>query len=507
MKKIQIQFRPNFCTIMTPLSDEVNTSLHDHLAFHPNGYFFSPKFQAYVNAKSANLAMIQVGKEPIFNLKDFNLWDGYIRLYKVQQQSFKTGLLKRVQEILMFQFGWDIELIDAPEKKELIQHVNTYTLRSYQWDIGNIVVSERFGIIKAPARSGKTIMAASIIDSEEEYPAVFFCRSIDIARQTRDIFVKIFSEGEVGMTGDGECDIKAINVMTIQSVYSAFNTAFKEKVDYVEKAVENKLAVKQLIKKAKIIFYDECHHSQSETSAFVLDKCIEATMKIGLSATPHHDTESDLPIENIMGTIIAEVSYSELILEGFLLRPYIYMYRLPKDNSNDAYQTIYKTQIVENEFLNGLICKIVKKLNDIGESIVVQTEQIAHTKKLAKMLGCGFLTGKETGVHREEVIQQLREKKILCLVSTLFEEGIDIPTLGYTINVAGGLSNISTFQRMRSITTNKETDKNTCGIIDFLHQCKYLHRHSLTRRRQYRSEPEFVYEERNVSKKTLEEIH
>ena len=516
MENIQIQFRPNFCTIITELTEEANKELHDLLAFHPTGYFFSPKYQSYVQAQATNMSMVQMGKDPMYNLKDFNLWDGYIRLYRVQTQSFKTGLLQRVKEIFLFKYGMGVEVLDGPEKKELVQHFNTYTLRPYQWEIGNIIVAERFGIVKAPPRTGKTLIAASVIDSEWQLPALFFCRSIDIAKQTRDVFRGIFTEQTVGITADGESSLRDINIMTIQSVFSAFGVKYVEKTEYVEKAIVNKIEIKKLIKDAKIVFYDECHHSSSETSSFVLNKCENATMKIGLSATPHSDTESDLPLENVMGPVIAEVSYSRLIKEGFLLRPYIYMYRLPRNNSDGTYQTIYKEQIVDNEFLTGLICKIVKQLNDAGESVVVQTEQIAHTKKLAGQLNCPFLTGSSnkktpkkkpaTGPSREELIEQLRKKKILCLVSTLFEEGIDIPSLGYTINVAGGLSNISTFQRMRSITADKNSNKDTCGIIDFLHQCKYLHRHSLIRKKQYKSEPEFVYTERNVSKKRLEEI-
>ena len=99
---------------------------------------------------------------------------------------------------------------------------------------------------------------------------------------------------------------------------------------------------------------------------------------------------------------------------------------------------------------------------------------------------------------------KLTNKEILCLVSTLFEEGLDLVSLDYTINLVGGLDNIGVFQKMRSITAHK--DKTKVGIIDFIHQCKYLKRHSKRRLDLYKSEPEFSVEIRDVSKKSIDEI-
>ena len=138
------------------------------------------------------------------------------------------------------------------------------------------------------------------------------------------------------------------------------------------------------------------------------------------------------------------------------------MFKLPPmDLKGVAYPSVYKIAVTNNEYLTGLIVKLVNTLTSQGNSVVVQTEFIDHSKKLAKATGGVLLTGKERDMKvRTEVLRQLREKEILCVVSTLFEEGLDVPSLDYTINVAGGLSNIGTIQRMRSITAaeGKETE-------------------------------------------------
>jgi len=891
MESIKIQFSSSYCSIVSDIDATISEDLYNTLAFQPSGYFFSPKYQNFIQARTANLAAIEKGLNPPYDLSSFNLWDGYIRFYRMKDKKFRVGLLTRVVEMLVIKYGLEVEIIDAPESGEWVQHTNSYTLRPYQRRIVQDMVTKRFGIVKSPPRSGKTIMSVAVIDSEQSFPVVFFCRSLDLAHQTVEVFKKYLPHN-VGLVGDGEADVQEITVMTIQSVYNAYSKKYGEKVTALEKDVPNKLAIKRCVSNAKLVFYDECfptgtlicidegkylpieyvyendnithilsyneqtkqlerkrilkrfkketekenmfevrsgdlhtrptsnhpfwtenrgyvsaekltcddklktlvditnflkdrnsdsahikkrdipatcticnktlksfallnkhikvmhteegvllrkqqvakmdykkifekrenngkwrkslkkmglrrlgennpihrhrgtiekisrtakhnfkmlsiekqkeqiirfmnapkfratkmnkpetivdnfkfenllytgngyhvsrklagiklslpkgdkykfpdftylkehkvieiadfeywhsveemreikesynnagweclvldakqvknerestklqiykflfnhnvqpdllrynakgyskstvtvynfevednnnyfadgflvhncHHSKSSTSKFILNKCTSATLKIGLTATPFYDKDPEILIEEVMGPIIAEASYSELIKEGFLLQPYIYMYKLPKpEHAATTYPTAYKQEIVESDFLNGLIKKIVDSLVAGDNTVVVQTEYVNHTKKLAKLLGYPYLTGKEKSEEREEKTQQLKDRKIKCLVSTLFEEGLDIPSLEYTINVAGGLSNVSTLQRMRSITISE--GKTTCGIIDFFHKGAYLHKHSLARKKLYKSEPEFIYIERDVSNKSLEEI-
>ena len=253
------------------------------------------------------------------------------------------------------------------------------------------------------------------------------------------------------------------------------------------------------------ILVSNCHHLVSPTSGFLYDKTLNAIMKIGLSATPFSASEDSILVEERTGKIIYEVTYSALIKEGYLMKPYIYMYKLPKivDDSG-PYPSVYNKAIVNNDFLSNLVKGLVNTLNKAGKSVVVQTDFISHTKDIAKRISCEYLTGQDKTEKRKRILQDLLDKKILCVVSTLFEEGLDTSTLDYTINLAGGLSNISTFQRMRSITAHES--KTTIGIIDFIHQCKYLKKHSKKRMDLYLSEPEFVVEVRDVSKKTISEI-
>lgn len=483
---VTIEFSPVWCQITSNNSQELYEYLYNNLAYKPEGFYFSPKYQEGV-------------------------WDGYSRLFKPITKRFRVGLLTKVIRLLE-ETDCTVVVSDFPhiELKQLKTTIyknakkENVELRHYQIDPVLTAIEKRFGIIQAPPRSGKTLISTAIIDNEDIYPTTFFVRSKDLAYQTLAVFKANFEDKKVGFICDGVCDIGDINVVTIQSVFSAYNKKCGEKGLTKEKEIDNKTEVKKLIRLTERVFYDEAHHTSSDTSKFILDHCVSATMKIGLSATPFSEKEESVLVEESLGPVIYQISYSELIKEGFLMKPYIYMYKLPKLELEGVYRSIYKQAVVENQFLTTLIGSIVKKLNSLGKSVVIQTESVSHSKNLAKYLSCEYLIGSDSTEKRQRVIQDLLNKKILCVVSTLFEEGLDTVTLDYTINLAGGLSNISTFQRMRSITAHES--KTTIGIIDFIHQCKYLKRHSKKRMELYSSEPEFVIETRDVSKLGVQDL-
>jgi DNA excision repair protein ERCC-3 len=478
--KIVIQFGPVTCTVLNP-NEYIDDILNTELSYRPEGYFFSPRYQA-------------------------GGWDGYSRLFSVAKHCFRSGLLNQAVEKLQSE-GYDVEVKGFPSPKPFIQRSSTYELRPYQKQAVESICKERFGLIKAPMRSGKTMLFMAAVDSERLFPAVFFCRSIDLTIQTVNRIKEFLPSITVGMIGDGSLEIGEVTVITIQSAFSAYDKRYESssKNEKLEKPVEDKKLVKTLINNARVVFYDEVQHLVSRTSKFILDKCVNACMKIGLSATPFSGKEEDILVRGGIGPVIEEIGWSELIREGFVLRPTIYMYKLPKMVVDGNYQSIYKRAVVDNMFLTALVKKIVRALVASGKSVVVQTELISHTKLLAEELGCPMLTGKDDSGYRTQTIDDLNSKKILCLVSTLFEEGLDLPNLDYTINVAGGLSSISTLQRMRSLTASE--GKQSCGIIDFYHQCKYLKRHSMVRKKLYTQEPEFKFTMRDASKLSLEELN
>ena len=485
--KISIQFTPIRSRILVPLPEDINMELYNILSFKGSGYFFAPRYQR-------------------------GQWDGVTRLYNPKNQTFRSGFILKVANFL-YTKGFQVNVEGYPEPFTFAQRNNTYGLRPYQISLVEAILKYRFGVVEAPPRTGKTHVAGAVFDSVREFPSIFYCRSIDLAIQTYKRFavgepdkniLPMLPDLKIGIVGDGKFELGDITIITIQSAYSAYGEKLPEKVSYKEKEVSYKGELKNLITDAKVVFYDEAHAAQGRTSRYILEKSKNVIMKIGLTATPEEGEEEDIRLEEHLGPIIHKVGYSELIKVGFLLRPIIYMYKLPKMDIEGNYLQVYKKAVQENLFLNHLVKKLVKILNGLGHSIVIQTEYRNHTERLAKFLDVPFLMGKESGEKRSQTLQDLRDKKIMCLVSTVIEQGIDVPSLGFTINLCGQKKRIATIQRMRSMTAQE--GKATCGVIDFLYQCEYLKGHSKKRLKVYLSEPEFEVHVRDVSKKSIEEL-
>jgi superfamily II DNA or RNA helicase len=485
---VVIQFTPIRSKIITLLPETINDQLFEFLSFKGKNYFFSSKYQE-------------------------RKWDGVTRLYNKKNQTFRSGFILKVAYFLQ-NLGMYVEVLGYPPPREFFRKRLAFELRPYQIDVVNSILKYRYGIIVSPPRSGKTLISAAVFDSIDAFPSIFYCRSIDLAIQT----YQKFSIGEptknilpylpgikVGIVGDGKFELGDINIVTIQSAFSAYNERFPDKVDHIEQEVVNKSDLRAIISSAKVVFMDECHEIGGKTSRFILEKSsMDALLKIGLTATPDEGEAEDIRLEEHLGPVIHRVGYSTLIDAGYLLKPIIYMYKLPKITIDGNYQTAYKKGVIENQFLNYLVKKIVKTLVESGHSVVIQTEYRNHTEKLAKFLDVPHLMGQESGDKRAKVLQDLRDKKIMCLVSTVVEQGNDIGSLGFTINLCGQKKRRITIQRMRS--TTKVEGKTVCGVIDFIHQCSYLKEHSNKRLQIYKSEPAFEIHIRDVSKKTIEDL-
>jgi len=118
------------------------------------------------------------------------------------------------------------------------------------------------------------------------------------------------------------------------------------------------------------------------------------------------------------------------------------------------------------------------------------TTQVQHTRELAKRIhGAVAITGSERGAIRQNAYKRLAEKRLMCIVSNVINEGIDIPTLDVGINADGGQDSRRIFQRMRMMTPAPGKTRGT--FVDFIHEEKHLSKHSKRRLEFYNAEPMF----------------
>ncbi|MNN01752.1 excinuclease ABC subunit B [compost metagenome] len=371
--------------------------------------------------------------------------------------------------------------------------------RPYQKEI--IERAEERECLQAATGAGKTFMMAGLIAKFKVKPVLVFADKLSLVTQIKDEFEK-FLGIKIGIIGGGIKDIQDVTICSVQSV------------------VEND----ELLKSAKMIMFDECHHLPSATMAEIAKKSTNAYYRIGVSATPWRDGGDDLLIEAILAKRKPEFSInaSKLIDLGYLVPCTIYFVPNKQVFPGKNFQKLYKKAIVENKERNQAIVKIAHKMvttRDMTALILIQ--QVAHGEELQKGLfelipeesftvkvqdpksgkwtlvrvkNVEFLSGQDDAIRRRAVIQATKEKKVKVLIgSTIADEGLDVPSLDCLILAGGGKSSTRAFQRIGRVlrlykdpVTGEPKKRAIC--FDFVDYTPTLRRHSRVREKLYLTE-------------------
>ena len=210
---------------------------------------------------------------------------------------------------------------------------------------------------------------------------------------------------------------------------------------------------------------------------------------MSVTATPlmKGNRQDDLKLIACSGDVIYRLTNKDLIERGILAKPYFTFVEVPGFTLPDGkpvtrrtpYQKAYKAGIVENDLRNRLVVSETIQLVQRGRQTVVLVKEVAHGKKLDKMLRehgikSRFVYGDKNADEREEALLALRNREINALVaSTILDEGLDEDSISALVLAGGGKSQISLFQRVgRAMRSRKGEDLkrfgNTCEVVDFI---------------------------------------
>lgn len=234
-------------------------------------------------------------------------WDGVVRLYYVNKgQSFYTGLLAFVRDILK-KNKIEYEIIDQRIKPEQNMLNLTFTPppwydeRDYQ--VFTIERSMKFtrGILSMCTGSGKTLTVVKMISQIKTYPFIFYVLTVDLMEQAHGVLSMCLNE-PIGKIGDGNCDIRKINVCTIQTAVQALNAdnkkfnindyKFDDEDVWDEKAIdsiEKAEAIRKLIRSAQGVYMDECVSGESRIVTEKGELSISEAMKKKCRFVQTHD--------------------------------------------------------------------------------------------------------------------------------------------------------------------------------------------------------------------------
>lgn len=452
--------------------------------------------------------------------KGKNNWDGwkttvcYNRKFcrcKVKKDGthFPTGLFSRARDFFKLE-NVPYDIIDA---RTVVKLSNRYSMssefepRDYQGDIiGKAVKAER-GIIKMATGGGKTATASGIISEIGATPFIFYVTSLDLLKQAKselERFIRFDGKPiECGIIGGGHCEIKDINIMTVQTAVRSLGGKFtkyddEDGADNAKYDKNDKKKIADLIKNAKGIMCDEVQHWAAKTCQTIADHSQNARYRFGLSATPWRDEGDDILIDACFGKPIVDLNASFLIEKGILVKPTIYFVHMPRLSLEGSYQTVYKEGVVENIERNTMIANIAHQMTLNQRQTLILVKHIDHGETLESMIpNSFFINGSHKAKEREAWIQKMRDQQAKVTIATsIFDEGVDVKPLNGLILAGSGKSQTRALQRVGRVIrsyTDPVTGikKNDAFVVDFHDNTRYLLSHSKKRRSIYQTEPQF----------------
>ncbi|MFN3267719.1 MAG: DEAD/DEAH box helicase [Zestosphaera sp.] len=340
------------------------------------------------------------------------------------------------------------------------------SLREYQLEALNKWLSNSGrGIVALPTGSGKTHIGIAAITKINEATLIITYTKEQLTQWEK--FIKTFTDippSHIGLYYSREKKILPVTLATYQ-------TAFK----YIEK----------LAPYFNLLIIDEVHHLPAEKFKHIAITS-PAKYRLGLSATPYREDGKHSELFPLMGGVIYYKTTQELAEKGFLAKFRIETIKVDlKSTEKKEYLKLrkqfrelvsgldFKTLVdlakrgdekairaleIHSEILKILsmnesklekVKEIVERELSEGKKIIVFAHYVALAEKIANELGAYLLTGEIEETKRKSILDQFRRAESgVLVVTTVGDEGLDIPDASVGILVAGTGSRRQFIQRL-----------------------------------------------------------
>lgn len=220
------------------------------------------------------------------------------------------------------------------------------------------------------------------------------------------------------------------------------------------------------------VLVHNCHHTAADGGSEVLDALTNVECLVGVSGTPWREDGRQEFLTALFGDVIFEVGIGTAIEHDLICPITVFVDDVPAknygiiDHIRDAadngvevnqfhvrrqYQNVYNDYIVNNKTRHKIIADFVDEVRNENLTCAVIVRIKKHADQLKSHIPDSHIVVANTK-DRKSQLDALRQREIDCVITTLLDEAVDIPSLDVVILAAGGKSQTKLTQRLRNLT-------------------------------------------------------
>jgi superfamily II DNA or RNA helicase len=458
----------------------VRYDLHERFKFHVEGSQFSPKVK-------------------------YGVWDGFIRLYNIQNQLLPKGLMVDLLQYCKsegYSIDFDKSLIPRKVDKETYDEwLDTLSIKSkgndikphwYQYDSVHHAINKERALLKLPTSAGKSLIIALLTKWEiANNGRVLILVPTDVLRyQMNDDLIDytLFTQDEIQVL-----DPKNKKQKSCRVVITTWQTAVKQSKEWLEDFT--------------MLLNDEVHLATGKSLQTINEKMVNASYKIGLTGTLKDAKCHIMQLTGLFGDVFAPISTRQMIDEGAASQIGVQGFVLEfQDEERKAVKEMnYQGEIdfiINHDRRNKFIAKLGTHFKD--ENTIILFNRVEHGKILYRMVeeqlaGTGrkvyLIFGGTAKDHRQEAKKNLETEVGSVVIASygVFATGVSINNLHNAIFAHPTKSKIISLQSLGRLL-RKHKSKAKAKMFDLVDDLcwkkaqNYAYKHGIERLKFYAAE-------------------
>ena len=380
--------------------------LHDYFKFRVPNYQFTPAFKK-------------------------GRWTGYIHLFNPIKPLFHIGILNKLETFCVdnnYELVYedkvsniditDEQIIKFIDSLDIHSNGNKLTVKDYQYAAAIEGIKNQRRVILSSTGSGKSLIIYTLVmyALSRNKPVLLICPSTSLVEQMSSDFIDYASNIPFDFdkithkihSGATKTSTKPLCISTWQSLQNVDPEWFD---------------------RFSCVIVDEVHGSKANVLRSILENCVNADMRFGLTGSLDDSKVHELMIQSLFGKIVRVSSTKDLIEKGHLSDIHIKAIKL--NYSKDTNEVMKKSQYAKeiaflishnkrNKFIRNLALSLT------GNTLILYNYVEKHGDILYEMIkekaGDRKVFYIHGGVDAEdrETVREIMEKETDCIILASF---------------------------------------------------------------------------------------